>query len=131
MFKGAWEQTVINWGTTSAVMEASMGWFYVSGVVFAALAALMLLHELWKLLTGQLGDADLIGVSESEDMAPASRPIPPPRREVTAMTIAIFLGALLGAMALGVPIAFSLLRLRRRADVAPEHVRRRRSWRRT
>ena len=33
------------------------------------------------------------------------------------MTIAIFLGSLLGAMAIGMPIAYALLHLRRRADV--------------
>ena len=37
MVKGAWQQAVINCGTTSAVMEASMAWFYASGVVFAVL----------------------------------------------------------------------------------------------
>ena len=37
MFQGGWQQTVINVGTTSAVMEASMAWFYASGVVFAVL----------------------------------------------------------------------------------------------
>jgi TRAP-type transport system small permease protein len=69
MFKGGWEQTVINWGTTSAVMEASMAYFYVSGVVFAALAALIIVFDLWKLLTGQLGESELIGVTDSEDAA--------------------------------------------------------------
>ncbi|HWP12259.1 MAG TPA: TRAP transporter small permease, partial [Ramlibacter sp.] len=67
MFKGGWEQTVINWGTTSAVMEASMAYFYVSGVVFAALAALVILHDFWKLVTGQLSEYELIGVTESEE----------------------------------------------------------------
>src|SRR5215210_7828469 len=36
------------------------------------------------------------------------QPLPAPTEE-SAMTITIFLGSLLGAMALGVPIAFSLL----------------------
>jgi TRAP-type C4-dicarboxylate transport system permease small subunit len=67
MFSGAWQQTVINYGTTSAVMEASMAWFYVSGVVFAVLAALIIGHELWKLFAGQLGEGDMVGVAESED----------------------------------------------------------------
>lgn len=67
MFSGAWQQTVINYGTTSAVMEASMAWFYVSGVVFAVLAALIIGHELWKLFAGQLGEGDMIAVVESED----------------------------------------------------------------
>ena len=68
MFRGGWQQTVINLGTTSAVMEVSMAWFYASGVLFAVLAALIIAHELWKLLTGQLAEGDLIGVTESEDV---------------------------------------------------------------
>jgi TRAP-type C4-dicarboxylate transport system permease small subunit len=68
MGQGGWQQTVINYGTTSAVMEASMAWFYVSGVVFAVLAGLIILHELFRLLTGSLGDSELVAVSESDDM---------------------------------------------------------------
>ena len=75
MAKGAWQQTVINYGTTSAVMEASMAWLYVSGVVFSVLAGLMLALELWKLATGQISDADLIGVTDSDDM-PHGNPHP-------------------------------------------------------
>jgi TRAP-type C4-dicarboxylate transport system permease small subunit len=68
MFRGGWQQTVINMGTTSAVMEVSMAWFYASGVLFSVLAALIIAHELWKLLTGRLAEGDLIGVTESEDV---------------------------------------------------------------
>jgi TRAP-type C4-dicarboxylate transport system permease small subunit len=67
MARGAWTQTVINRGTTSAAMEASMAWFYTSGLMFAVLAALVLLHELWKLVTGQLSQNDLVAVAESEE----------------------------------------------------------------
>ena len=67
VFKGAWEQTRINWDTTSAVMEASMAWFYASGMVFAVLAAPILLLNLWRLLSGRIAEADLVGVRESED----------------------------------------------------------------
>src|SRR4051794_27936455 len=68
MAKGGWQQALINYGTTSAVMEASMAWFYASGVVFAVLAGLIIVHELYKLLAGQVADADLVGVAESEDL---------------------------------------------------------------
>jgi TRAP-type C4-dicarboxylate transport system permease small subunit len=67
VFKGAWEQTRINWDTTSAVMEVSMAWFYASGMVFAVLGAPILLLHLWRLVTGRLPDAELVGVRESED----------------------------------------------------------------
>jgi TRAP-type transport system small permease protein len=74
MAKGGWQQTVINYGTTSAVMEASMAWFYVSGVLFAVLAAIILAHELYKLLTGRVADSELVAVAESEDLPPGERP---------------------------------------------------------
>jgi TRAP-type C4-dicarboxylate transport system permease small subunit len=67
MLKGGWQQTVINYGTTSAVMETSMAWFNASGVVFAALAGFIVLLELWKLAAGDIRDADLIAVTDSED----------------------------------------------------------------
>lgn len=38
------------------------------------------------------------------------------------MTIAIFLGSLLAAMAIGIPISFSLLLVWRRPDVASGHI---------
>ncbi len=68
VFKGSWEQAKINWDTTSAVMETSMAWFYGSGVVFAVLAAPILLLNLWQLLSGRLAEADLVGIRESEDV---------------------------------------------------------------
>lgn len=68
IFKGALEQTKINWDSTSAVMETSMGYFYASGVVFSVLAAPILLLNLVRLLTGQMADSELIGIRESDDM---------------------------------------------------------------
>lgn len=68
IFKGSLEQTKINWDSTSAVMETSMGYFYASGVVFAVLAAPVLLLNLLRLLTGQMADSELIGIRESDDM---------------------------------------------------------------
>lgn len=68
IFEGSWAQTAINWDATSAVMETSMGYLYASGVVFAVLAAPILLLNLWLLVSGQMADADLIGIRESDDM---------------------------------------------------------------
>ena len=74
MFRGAWQQAAINYETTSAVMQASMAWLYASGVVFAVLAALIIAHELWQLVTGRLDDAELVGVAESDDMPHGNPP---------------------------------------------------------
>ncbi len=66
LLRGAWQQTVINAGASSAVMEVSMGILYASGVVFAASAMLMLAASLWRLATGRMSDAELVGVQENE-----------------------------------------------------------------
>jgi TRAP-type transport system small permease protein len=67
MFRGAWDQTVINWSSTSAVMQASMAWFYSAGLMFSAFAFLFILNDFWKLVSGQLADDQLVGVIESEE----------------------------------------------------------------
>ena len=73
LFKGAYEQTVINLTSTSAVMEVSMAWFYASGMVFSVLGAPIVLNDLWRLLTGQVDDEDLVLIQESEE-APHAEP---------------------------------------------------------
>jgi len=72
LFKGSYEQTVINWDTTSAVMEVSMSWFYASGMVFSVLSAPILLGELWRLVSGQIDDEHLVLMKESEEAPHAS-----------------------------------------------------------
>ncbi len=72
LFKGAYEQTLINLGSTSAVMEVSMAWFYASGMVFAVLGAPILLSDLWRLVTGQIADDKLVLMKESEEAPHAS-----------------------------------------------------------
>jgi TRAP-type C4-dicarboxylate transport system permease small subunit len=67
LFKGSLDQTIINWTTTSAVMEVSMGIFYASGMVLAVSGALILVDHLVRLMRGELADRELIGVRESEE----------------------------------------------------------------
>lgn len=67
VFKGAYDQVLINWTSTSAVMEVSMSYFYASGMVFAMLSAPIVLSDLWRLLTGQIDDAHLVLIQESEE----------------------------------------------------------------
>ncbi len=68
LFKGSYDQSVINCDTTSAVMEVSMSWFYASGMAFAVLSAPILLGDLWRLVTGQIDDEHLLLMQESEDV---------------------------------------------------------------
>ncbi len=75
IFKGSLEQVKVNWESTSAVMETSMGYFYASGMVFAILGVPILVFNLWRLLSGQMSDNELIGIRESDDM-PHGNPHP-------------------------------------------------------
>jgi len=67
LFKGSYDQAVINWDTTSAVMEVSMAIFYACGMVAAVSIAVILLSNLWRLFTGDLSEQELVGVRESEE----------------------------------------------------------------
>lgn len=67
LFKGSHEQVKINWDVTAPVTGASMAIVYASGMVFAALAALMLLVDLYKLATGRLSPDELVMIQESEE----------------------------------------------------------------
>jgi TRAP-type transport system small permease protein len=69
LFKGAWEQTKINWSSTSAAMEVSMGLFFMVGLMFSVLGSLIILVDLYRLLTGQMSDAELANVRESEEVS--------------------------------------------------------------
>ena len=74
LFKGSYDQSVINWDTTSAVMEVSMSWFYASGMVFAVLSAPILLGDMWRLLSGQIDDDHLVLMQESEEAPHPANP---------------------------------------------------------
>ena len=67
LFKGACEQAVINLDSTSAVMEVSMAWIYLPGILFAVLGSLILGAEFIRLLAGQVRDEDLVMIQESEE----------------------------------------------------------------
>lgn len=69
LFKGAWEQTKINWSSTSAAMEVSMGLFFMVGLMFSVLGGLIIVVDLYRLLTGQMSDSELANVRESEEIS--------------------------------------------------------------
>ena len=76
LFKGSLDQSRINLTTTSATMEVSMAWFYSSGMVFAVSAALILLLDFWRLLTGRMRDDELVAIQESEESSQTMTPGP-------------------------------------------------------
>lgn len=67
LFKGAYEQAVINWTSTSAVMEVSLSWVYFPGIIFAVLSGMLIAMDFFKLITGQMKEEELLMFQESED----------------------------------------------------------------
>jgi TRAP-type transport system small permease protein len=68
LFSGSLQQARINYDVEAPVTGMSVAIFYGSGVFFAVSAALLLLRELIRVLTGKITEAELVGVQESEDM---------------------------------------------------------------
>jgi TRAP-type C4-dicarboxylate transport system permease small subunit len=66
LFSGSWTQTVINYDVSAPSSGASMAWVYGVGLVFSVSAAIVLAADLYKLLTGRAGAADLVIIKESE-----------------------------------------------------------------
>jgi TRAP-type C4-dicarboxylate transport system permease small subunit len=69
LFTGSLAQAKINWEVEAPVSGLSVAIFYASGIVFAVSTAVILLRELWRTLSGQLRDDELVMVQESEDLA--------------------------------------------------------------
>jgi TRAP-type C4-dicarboxylate transport system permease small subunit len=69
LFQGSLAQARINLDVEAPVTGASVAIFYGVGVVFAVASAAILLHELWRAVTGQLSDDELVMVQESEEAA--------------------------------------------------------------
>jgi TRAP-type C4-dicarboxylate transport system permease small subunit len=67
LLTGSWQQTLINWDVSAPTTGASVAIFYVVGVVFGVSAIVFLLYDLWRALSGRLGDAELVMVHESEE----------------------------------------------------------------
>ena len=69
VFRGALEQTKINWDNSAPSSGLSMAWFYSVGLVFGVSAAVILLNDLLKLLMGRATEEDLVIIKETEDHA--------------------------------------------------------------
>lgn len=67
IFKGTYDQFMVNKDSESPVMEVSMGWFYACGMAFSVLGAPILLRDLFRLVTGQLDNEHLMLIQESEE----------------------------------------------------------------
>jgi TRAP-type C4-dicarboxylate transport system permease small subunit len=65
---GAWKQTLITFSDSAPASGISVGlFFYSSGIVFGVSAAVILLYDLWRVLSGAAGEDELVAVKESEE----------------------------------------------------------------
>jgi TRAP-type C4-dicarboxylate transport system permease small subunit len=74
LFSGALAQARINWDVTAPVSGASVAIFYASGVVFALASGLLLLLHLWRLISGQVPDDELVWTAGSEEVTAVKDP---------------------------------------------------------
>ncbi|WP_219216330.1 TRAP transporter small permease [Variovorax boronicumulans] len=84
LFQGSVAQARINWDVTAPTTGAPMAIVYVASIVFSVLAAIVLALDLYRMFTGQLSDAELVMVQESEEsvqlqqiLGEAAQPAPP------------------------------------------------------
>jgi TRAP-type C4-dicarboxylate transport system permease small subunit len=65
---GSWKQAVLTFGDTAPASGISVGlFFYSSGLVFGVSAAVILLVDLVRVLSGSASEEDLISVKESDE----------------------------------------------------------------
>jgi TRAP-type C4-dicarboxylate transport system permease small subunit len=69
LFSGSWQQVQINADVQAPVTGTSVGVFYASGMVFAVSAGVIILDDLFRVLTGRMSDDELVMVKESEEAA--------------------------------------------------------------
>ena len=65
---GSWKQAVLTFGDTAPASGISVGlYFYSSGLVFGVSAAVILLVDLVRVVSGSASEEDLISVKESDE----------------------------------------------------------------
>jgi TRAP-type C4-dicarboxylate transport system permease small subunit len=67
LLAGSWRQTIINIDDRAPATGLSLGIFYFVGVVFGVSAGIMLLYDLFRVVSGRASEADLVAVRESEE----------------------------------------------------------------
>jgi TRAP-type C4-dicarboxylate transport system permease small subunit len=67
LLSGSWRQTLINIDDRAPATGLSIGIFYFAGVVFGVSAGILLLYDLFRVVSGQASEADMVAVRETED----------------------------------------------------------------
>lgn len=71
-FVGSWRQTVVGLGTDMPATGISMAYHYATGLVMSVGIGVILLSNTWRILCGRASDADLIQITESEEVETAA-----------------------------------------------------------
>ena len=64
---GSWKQTLINIGVEAPATGMSSGFYYGVGLFFSVPAVLILLYDLYLMLSGKLKEQELITIKESQE----------------------------------------------------------------
>jgi len=73
VFRGSLEQTKINMDVLAPSTQLPMAVVHAAGLAFSVTAGVMLLLDLWLLVSGQVKDEELVMIQESEDLAALNR----------------------------------------------------------
>ena len=66
LLSGSWRQTIINIDDRAPASGLSMSIFYFVGVIFGVSAGIILLYDLYRVVSGQASEDDLVAVKEEE-----------------------------------------------------------------
>jgi TRAP-type C4-dicarboxylate transport system permease small subunit len=70
LLSGSWKQIIITAGDRAPATNLSVGLFYGAGLVFGISAGVILIYDLFRVLTGAASEDDLVAVRESEELPP-------------------------------------------------------------
>jgi TRAP-type C4-dicarboxylate transport system permease small subunit len=68
LLSGSWRQTLITAGDRAPATNLSVGIFYGAGIVFGVSAGVILLYDLFRVLSGAATEEDLVAIRESEEL---------------------------------------------------------------
>lgn len=70
LLSGSWKQAVITFGDRAPASSISVGiFFYGAGIVFGVSAAVILIYDLARVLSGAASEEDLVAVRDNEETA--------------------------------------------------------------
>jgi len=67
LLAGSWRQTLINIDDRAPATGLSLGIFYFVGVVFGVSTGVLLLYDLYRVVSGEASEAEMVAVKESEE----------------------------------------------------------------